>query len=207
MRNKYFPYYFTLLVVIPLGGSFISCKRQSSKQELESDKSKAEIYLENMEAKEAANIRKGWRHVEGEGYTYSKPDGWTEHRDIEKGVYFELQSPDREVSITLVSRYIESIPNGVENLEDWARLQYKMLGMPEAIQFTKKVDVNEGRALDARILIQNEHLMVRYYMNIFDEPTHQRSWLLMAVAKNEDQLKSQEVKRFFDSIKIDNYKW
>ena len=199
-------YLFTcVLVVLTVLSS--SCKQEKSEAKDEGWNPQAKSYLDGMAAKEASNIEKGWAHVEGDGYHYDKPEGWTESKDMEKGVYFLLTSPDGDLKIRLTSRYIESIPEGVHDLRDWARLQYSSMGMPEALEETREIQVADGDALEALVTIRDSHLRVRYFLDMFQHPENQRMWLLLVESQEKSRLDSPDVQRFLDAFRIENFRW
>src|SRR5436190_3767934 len=139
IRIQQYPKAIGLLVLAALSAS---CKREEAGNSVQEINPQAKAYLQKVAQKEEANLKKGWVHVKGDGYSYEKPDGWTESSDLQKGVYFTLDSPQQGLTIKLVSRYIESIPEGVHDLRDWAQLQYASLGMPEALKETREVKVS-----------------------------------------------------------------
>lgn len=186
---------------------FSSCNRKKHEENYIDWNPQAKSYLSEAAKKEASNIEKGWVHVEGIGYHYVKPEGWTEFKNIKKGVYFSLTSPDGQLNIELTSRYIESIPEGVQNLTDWVRLQYSLMGMKEALERTSLIEVKAGDALEAMILMHGTYLRMRYFVNIFQEPKNQRSWLLIVSSKDKSRLDSLEVNRFLDTFRVDNFNW
>lgn len=184
-----------------------SCKQESTETREERLNPRAKAYLDNMAAKEESNIEKGWDHVEGSGYYYEKPEGWTESKDIKKGVYSLLTSPKNDLKIHLISRYIESIPEGVHDLTDWAELQYSSMGMPEALEEMCEIEVANGEALQARVTIRDTHLLVRYFVDMFQNPKNQRMWLLLVEAKDESRIESPEIQHFLDTFRVENFRW
>jgi len=184
-----------------------SCKQENAEAKGESRNPQAKSYLDDMAAKEASNIEKGWVHVEGDGYHYDKPEGWPESKDIEKGIYFLFTSPDGDLKIWLTSRYVESIPDGVHDLGDWARFQYSSMGLPEALKETRTIEVADGDALEAMVAIRDSYLRVRYFSDIFQHPKNQRMWLLLVESRAKSRLDSPEVQRFLDSLRVENFRW
>ncbi|HEX2749299.1 MAG TPA: hypothetical protein VHM91_14925 [Verrucomicrobiales bacterium] len=184
-----------------------SCKREESGKSGGEINPQAKAYLEKMARKEEASVRKGWVHVEGKGFHYKKPEGWAESSDLKKGVYFLLTAPQGYLTIRLTSRYIESIPEGVRNLRDWAKFQYVSAGMPEAITESHEVKVTNGDALEARVTINEFHLRSRYFMDIFRNPEKRRSWLLVVQTNDQSRLESSEVEDFLKDFQVQDFHW
>ena len=184
-----------------------SCESEHSGSRDEAPRSKKEEYLETMAAKEVAAIERGWVHVKGSGYFYEKPENWIETQNLEEGEYVVLTSPKNDIKIRLISRYIESIPEGVDNLDDWARLQYSSMGMPEAVKQTREVEVEVGEAVDAWISLEGLQLRVRYLADIFKDSEKQRLWLLYVMTQDESLLNSTETQRLLDSFRIEDFRW
>ena len=184
-----------------------SCKKEKTDAEVEDWNPQAKSYLADMAAKEESNIEKVWAHVEADGYHYDKPEGWAESKDMEKGIYFHLTSPNGDLQIRLTSRYIESIPEGVHDLHDWARLQYSSMGMPEALEETRKIEVTDGDALEAMVMIRNSHLRIRYFLDMFKHPENQRMWLLIVASPEKARLDVPEVQKFLDTFHVENFQW
>jgi hypothetical protein len=184
-----------------------SCKQEKAEAKKEGLNPQLKSYLDDLAAKEKSNIEKGWAHVEGEGYHYDRPEGWTESKDIKKGVYFLLTSPDGDLKIRLTSRYTESIPEGVRDLNDLVRLQYSLMGISEALEETREIDVPVGDALEAFITIHDTHVRVRYFSNAFNQPENHRMWLLYVMSNERSRLDSPEVRSFLDTFRVDNFRW
>jgi hypothetical protein len=201
-RSRYL-FTYVLVVIAVLS----SCKQEKSEAKDEGWNPQAKSYLDDMGAKEASNIEKGWAHVEGDGYHYDKPEGWTEAKDMEKGVYFLLTSSDGGLKIRLTSRYVESIPEGVEDLRDLAQLQYSSMGMPEALEETREIEVADGDALEALISIRDSHLRVRYFSDMFQHPENQRMWLLLVESQEKSRLDSHEVQKFLETFRVEKFQW
>lgn len=200
-------HYLFISFMVPFAILLSSCKQEKNQANEEGADAQLKSYLAEMAAKESANLKKGWAHVEGDGYHYDTPEGWAESKDIEKGVYFLLTSPDRDLKIKLTSRYTESIPEGVQDLSDLVRLQYSLMGMPEALKETREIDAPVGDALEAFITIQDTHVRVRYFSNAFHQPENHRMWLLYVMSKDRSRLDSPEVRRFLDTFRVDNFRW
>lgn len=184
-----------------------SCKQEKAEAKEEGWNPQAKSYLDDMAAKEESNIEKGWAHVEGDGYHYDKPEGWAESKDMEQGVYFLLTSPDGDLRIRLTSRYTESIPKGVQELSDLVRLQYSLMGMPEALEEIREIDAPIGDALEAFITIHDTHLRVRYFSNAFHQLENQRMWLLLVESSERPRLDSPEVRKFLDTFRVEDFRW
>ena len=204
MSRSHYLFTYVLAVLMVFSSS---CKRDKVEAKEEGWNPQAKSYLDDVAGKEKSNIEKGWVHVEGDGYHYSKPEGWAESKDIGKGVYFLLSSPDGYLQIQLTSRYTESIPQGVHNLRDWTRLQYSSMGMPEALEETREIEVAAGVALEARVTIRDSHLRIRYFSDIFKHPENQRMWLLVVASPEKSRLDSSEVQEFLDTFRVENFKW
>jgi hypothetical protein len=199
--------YSRVAALIILAALSSSCERQNTAKQKKVPNPQAKAYLDDIAAKEASNIRKGWVHIEGAGYHYDVPAGWTESKDMEKGVYFRLTPPEKNLTIRLTSRYIESIPEGVRDLNDWVELQYSSMGMPEAVEETRKIEVADGDALEAWIKIGDNRLRVRYFLDIFQNPGNQRLWLLLVEAKSKSRLESPEVQKVLDTFRVQDFRW
>ena len=184
-----------------------SCKQEKAEAKEEGWNPQAKSYLDDMAAKEESNIEKGWAHVEGDGYHYDKPEGWAESKDMEQGVYFLLTSPDGDLRIRLTSRYTESIPKGAQELSDLVRLQYSLMGMPEALEEIREIDAPIGDALEAFITIHDTHLRVRYFSNAFHQLENQRMWLLLVESSERPRLDSPEVRKFLDTFRVEDFRW
>ncbi len=187
--------------------SLLSCEKSERKDSAEHLNPQARAYLDRMDKKEAANREKGWKHVEGSGYHYKRPTGWVESKDIDKGDYFIITSPENDTLIKLTSRYIESIPENVSNLTDWAKFQYSEMGMPEALLATTVLDVTHGEALEARVNIGHQYMRARYFTDIFTNPQSQRFWILMVIADRQAETETPEVQAFLDTFRIENFNW
>ena len=64
----FFAYTMTLFAAL-----LSSCKQEKTEAKEEGWNPQAKSYLDEMAAKENANIKKGWAHVEGDGYHYDTP--------------------------------------------------------------------------------------------------------------------------------------
>ena len=164
-------------------------------------------FLEEMIKKENSCKKKGWKIIEGYGYHYDKPKGWTESKDMKKATYFLLTSPNGKIKIRLTSRYIESIPDGVHNLHGWIKLQYALLGIPEALEETHKIKVTTGDALEAIATIYNIYTRSLYFVDIFQHPDNRRMWLLIIETQNKSQLYSADVQNFLNTFLVENFQW
>jgi hypothetical protein len=193
--------------LVALAGLSSSCEREEAESRNEGLNPQAKAYLDKMAAKEKSNLEKGWEHVEGDGYYYDKPKGWTESKDMQMGGYFMLTSPGGDLTIRLASRYIESIPEGVHDLSDWAGLQYSSMGMPEALEETREVEVADGDALEAWVKFRDSRLRVRYFLDMFQNPKNQRMWLLLVQAEDKSRLESPQVQHFLDTFRVENFRW
>lgn len=204
MNRSHLHFAFVMAVLAAL---ISSCKQEKAEAKQEGWNPQAKSYLDDMAAKEESNIEKGWAHVEGDGYHYDTPEGWAKSKDMEKGIYFLLTSPDGDLQIRLTSRYIESIPEGVHDLRDWARLQYSSMGMPEALEETRDIEVTDGDALEALVTIRGSHLRIRYFLDMFEHPENQRMWLLIVASLEKSRLDSPEVQKFLDTFLVENFRW
>jgi len=193
--------------MVVLAVLFVSCKRQDANVRNVELNPQARAYLDSLAAKEKANIEKGWVHIEGTGYHYEKPQAWTESRDMDKGIYFLLTSPGGDVTIQLISRYIQEIPEGVRNLTDLVQLQYSLMGMPEALGAIRNIEVAGGEALEAWIRIGDRHLRARYFMNVFQNPEDQRLWLLLVESGEKSRLDAPDVQKFLDTFRVGSFRW
>ena len=194
-----------ILFVLTAILTFASCKDRTSNHR--SDSNKLDVYLEKFDTQEKINEEKGWKHIKSDNFEYELPGGWTENTELEEGSYFNLLSSDTKTSILLSSRYIDSILDGVDDMDSWIRLQYKEIGIHGALQKVVPIELTDGKAAEAWVKMNGVFLRSRSYSQIFSDESKRRLWVLIVISESRDQLFSPTVETFISNFKVKSFTW